>query len=386
MDTAASSGLDSAAVTAALAAAGIVPAGPVSAVRLDGGYSWRTYQLIDGAGESVVLRIAPRGGTLEPYDPRVEAAAIAAARGCVPAPRVIAVQPGDEPFGDPYLIESMAPGRVLRLSAVDDEHQRPRYRTTFARTLGVLHRDADGSAMGSATTVTEALRHELERVAQRYRRAVRWPRPGFEVGMRWLLTHLPECDEPPTFCHGDYRFGNLAWTGPGELGAVLDWERAWCGDPMSDVAFTRVYSGWCAVDGGAVADYEMAGRMVDEPRVGYAMRFERVRSYTSSLLGARAYREGRSSDPRLADIGAAGERGMLGLLDWLDEGELQPLPASWRAPVLELPHAGVAGEGLLLGATAQRADGARVRAAALSALSAHHESSNKWLIGEAGAP
>src|SRR6187455_1837077 len=102
MDTAASSRLDDTAVTAALAAAGIPMAGRVTSVQLAGGYSWRTYQLTDAACASVVLRIAPRGGTLEPYDPIVEARAIEAARGSVAAPTVLAVERGGEPFGDPY--------------------------------------------------------------------------------------------------------------------------------------------------------------------------------------------------------------------------------------------------------------------------------------------
>lgn len=299
---------------------------------LSGGYSWRTYQVSGADGSSVVLRVAPRGGTLEPYDPLIEARALEASRGSVPAPRVLAVERGHEPFGDPYLIESMAPGEVLRLSAVTDAGEREKYRTTFAGTLGVLHRDGDPSMLGDAETVGQALRVELARVAERYLRAAHWPRPGFEIGLRWLLTHLPDVDEPPAYCHGDYRFGNLAWTEPGRLGAVLDWERAWCGDPMADVAFTRLYSGWCAVDGSAVAEYERAGRHVDESRVAYARRFERVRSYTASMLGSQAFLDGRSSDARLLDIGAAGDSGMTELVDWLAEGELLPLPQGWRAP------------------------------------------------------
>lgn len=321
------------ALAAALRSASIDLRPPVRLELLTGGYSWRTYRLTGADDASVVLRLAPRGGTLEPYDPQIEARAIAASRGAVPAPRVLAVQRGAEPLGDPYLIQSTAPGRVLRLSAVSDTGERELYRTSFARTLGMLHRGGDPAALGTARTVTEALRDELELVAQRYRSAAAWPRVGFEIGLRWLLTHLPSVDDPPVFCHGDYRFGNLSWTAPGELGAVLDWERAWCGDPMADVAFTRVYSGWCAVDGAAVVEYERAGPRLEPSRLHYASRFERVRSYTASMLGAEAFRSGRSADARLLGIGAAGESGMASLIDWLGEGPLVPLPSGWRVQV-----------------------------------------------------
>lgn len=332
MDSPPSPLLDDTAVATALRSASIDLRSPVHTTLLAGGYSWRTYQVTGADGASVVLRIAPRGGTLEPYDPLVETRALEASRGVVPAPRVLAVERGHEPFGDPYLIESMAPGEVLRLSAVADAGEREQYRTTFARTLGVLNRDGDAAALGDAKTIGQALRDEVALVAERYLRAVHYPRAGFEIGLRWLLTHLPDVDEPPTYCHGDYRFGNLTWTAPGELGAVLDWERAWCGDPMADVAFTRVYSGWCAVDGAAVAEYERAGRVVDAERVAYARRFERVRSYTASMLGSQAFLDGRSSDARLLDIGRAGEDGMAELVEWLGDDDLVPLPRDWRAP------------------------------------------------------
>ena len=343
MRPAASAALDERAVCAALAAAGLELPLPVNSTLLDGGYSWRTYRVAGADGRCVVFRVAPRGGTLEPYDPLVEARALEAARGAVSAPRVLAVQRAGGPLGDPYLIQSMAPGRVLRLSAVPNPGDRQRYRATFARTLGVLHRDGDARLLGSARTIGQALRAELDRVAQRYLRAARWSRPGLEIGLRWLLTNLPDVDDPPVCCHGDFRFGNLSWTASGELGAVLDWERSWCGDPMADVAFSRLYSGWCAVDGAAVPEYERAGPRVDERRVAYGRRLERVRSYTSSMLGAQAYRDGRSADARLLDIGAAGEAGMAGLVGWLAEGELAALPRAWRvapdAQAVALPEA-----------------------------------------------
>jgi aminoglycoside phosphotransferase (APT) family kinase protein len=64
------------------------------------------------------------------------------------------------------------------------------------------------------------------------------PHPAIELGLHWLKERLPG-DRPPTFCHGDFRVGNLV-VGPAGLTHVLDWEFAHVGDPVEDVAWPLV--------------------------------------------------------------------------------------------------------------------------------------------------
>ena len=56
---------------------------------------------------------------------------------------------------------------------------------------------------------------------------------------------------PAVLCHGDYWWGNLLWQGD-QIAAVLDWEDAALGDPLSDLAGARLEllwsSGQSAVD------------------------------------------------------------------------------------------------------------------------------------------
>ncbi|GIU93386.1 MAG: hypothetical protein KatS3mg011_2292 [Acidimicrobiia bacterium] len=161
-----------------------------------------------------------------------------------------------------------------------------------------------------------AYRRQLSSMRDEYLRVALHRQPGFEAGLAWLESHLPDVPEPAVLCHGDYRFPNLTWTAPGVVGAVLDWERAWSGDPMADVAFSRLFSGWCAVAGDSVAAYEGAAeRPVDESRVGFALRFERVRAYLSPLRLMRAIHEGKGAGSTLGgdrrggggrDVGAGG--------------------------------------------------------------------------------
>ena len=64
------------------------------------------------------------------------------------------------------------------------------------------------------------------------------PHPAIEYGLAWVRERIA----PPaaaTFCHGDFRVGNLAVDADG-LVSVLDWEFAHVGDPVGDVAWPIV--------------------------------------------------------------------------------------------------------------------------------------------------
>ncbi|HEY1298085.1 MAG TPA: phosphotransferase family protein [Chloroflexota bacterium] len=59
---------------------------------------------------------------------------------------------------------------------------------------------------------------------------------------KWLVTQLPE-SPPPTMIHNDYKLNNvlLDRDDPRRITAVLDWEMATVGDPLSDLASLVVY-------------------------------------------------------------------------------------------------------------------------------------------------
>jgi aminoglycoside phosphotransferase (APT) family kinase protein len=65
---------------------------------------------------------------------------------------------------------------------------------------------------------------------------------GMEKLSKWLTEHLPE-SPPPTIIHNDYKLNNLLLdaVNPRRITAVLDWEMATIGDPLSDVASLLVY-------------------------------------------------------------------------------------------------------------------------------------------------
>jgi aminoglycoside phosphotransferase (APT) family kinase protein len=66
-----------------------------------------------------------------------------------------------------------------------------------------------------------------------------------EAGVRAAIARFgpPERPNAPTLLHGDYWPGNLLWR-TDELVAVLDWESAKVGDPVRDLAITRLDVLW----------------------------------------------------------------------------------------------------------------------------------------------
>jgi aminoglycoside phosphotransferase (APT) family kinase protein len=68
--------------------------------------------------------------------------------------------------------------------------------------------------------------------------SVEEPHPAIEYGLAWVRERLPELREA-TFCHGDWRIGNLVVDESG-LVSVLDWEFAHVGDPVEDLAWPLV--------------------------------------------------------------------------------------------------------------------------------------------------
>ena len=255
--------------------------GVAKAIRLSGGASQETWSfdiVHPGGNIGAILRRAPAGYGAAPTRAAgltAEAALMRLAHDAeVPSPRVLHVlEPRDE-LGSGFVMSRVEGETIPRKILRDDQFAAARPK--LARQLGGVLARIHGlplSHLPELRSMTAA--KEITELERDYR-SLNWPRPVFELALRWLRDRDPGPSEQMTLVHGDFRHGNLI-IGPDGLRAVLDWELAHTGDPMEDLGWICVNS-WRfgEIDrpvGGfgsreeLFAGYEAGGRRVDADRV-----------------------------------------------------------------------------------------------------------------------
>jgi aminoglycoside phosphotransferase (APT) family kinase protein len=83
--------------------------------------------------------------------------------------------------------------------------------------------------------------------AERWNRARTEDLPEMDRVVEWLGARIPPSTET-SLIHNDYKLDNvmLSETQPGRIEAVLDWEMATIGDPLSDLGLTLCYWSWAS--------------------------------------------------------------------------------------------------------------------------------------------
>ncbi|MEO7446731.1 MAG: phosphotransferase family protein [Humibacillus sp.] len=283
--------LDRLAPFLAAAAPGLL-SGPLTGRVIAGGKSNLTYEVSDGAA-TVIVRRPPLGHVLATaHDMVREHRVITALRDTsVPVPQTYAVCPGDDVIGAPFYVMERVEGTPYRFEAQLAPLGAQRVRAVSERmvdTLVALHH-VDPADVGLA----DFGRPDgfLERQVRRWKHQLDASRsrdlPGIDELHDRLASSVPAQGDP-TIVHGDFRLDNLLVTGDDEISAVLDWEMATLGDPLTDVALLEAYQTLpLMMDSVVVSDVSRAPGFISGPelRQRYAAASGRDLTHLSFHLG-----------------------------------------------------------------------------------------------------
>jgi aminoglycoside phosphotransferase (APT) family kinase protein len=266
--------------------------GTLSARLIAGGKSNLTYAVSD-ATRSVIVRRPPLGHVLATaHDMVREHRVISALQDTqVPVPATYAVCPGDEVIGAPFYVMELVEGTPYRLAAELEPLGAQRVRSIsehMVDTLVALHA-VDPEAVGLADFGRP--QGFLARQVRRWKKQLDASRSRDLPGVDELHARL-EATEPadgtPGVVHGDFRLDNLLVDGTDRVTAVLDWEMATIGDPLTDVALLHAYLTMpTMVDSSVVSDASLAPGFLapDDVLARYAAASGRDLTHLSFHLG-----------------------------------------------------------------------------------------------------
>jgi aminoglycoside phosphotransferase (APT) family kinase protein len=269
--------------------------GPLTATMIAGGKSNLTYVVGDDHREWVVRR-PPLGHVLATaHDMAREHRVMTALRDTdVPVPRTYALCEDDTVLGAPFYVMERVHGTPYRtaaeLAAIGPERTQAISRRSV-ETLATLH-----SVAPAAVGLADFGRPEgfLERQVRRWKKQLDASHSREVAGadeLHALLAAGLPAEQPAAIVHGDYRLDNLLIDDRDRVAAVLDWEMATVGDPVTDVALMLVYGRLGALDA-AVADASSApGFLSEEATVElYAERSGRDVSAIGFYLGLASFK------------------------------------------------------------------------------------------------
>jgi aminoglycoside phosphotransferase (APT) family kinase protein len=222
--------------------------GELTAEVIAGGRSNLTYELTDGANRWA-LRRPPMGHVLPTaHDMAREFTVISALHGsAVPVPEPIALCTDREVLGEPFYLMSFVAGVVLeRPDLVPDIAAATRASELLVDTLVALHAvDPDEVGLSGFGRPEGFLQRQVARWHKQFQASAPEggdDQPDLETRVvQQLAERLPESSRAG-IVHGDYRLTNVRYAPDfSRIAAVVDWEMATLGDPLTDLGLLYVY-------------------------------------------------------------------------------------------------------------------------------------------------
>jgi len=228
--------------------------GPLSARIISGGRSNLTYEVTDGT-RRLVLRRPPLGHVLATaHDMAREYRVLTALSGtAVPVPRTHLLCEDPDVIGAPFYLMDLVEGTPFRTVEQLAPLGPARARVISERmvdTLAALHAvDPDSVGLGDFGRPQGFLARQVRRWTTQLENSRSRDLPEAAELHELLVARLPD-DGPPGIVHGDFRLDNLLVDDRDQVAAVLDWEMATLGDPVTDVALLLVYQRLARLDSG----------------------------------------------------------------------------------------------------------------------------------------
>ncbi|MGQ0464992.1 MAG: phosphotransferase family protein [Sporichthyaceae bacterium] len=239
--------LDLPALRAHLDANGVATAGPLEATLIAGGRSNLTYSVTDGTSRWAVRRPPAHGQTASAHDVAREFRVTSGlAASDVPVAKPLVLCEDESVIGAPFTVVEWVAGTIVRdrdeLTKLTDD-QVERVCRNLVDVLVRLHAvDVEraglsgfGKPAGFLTRQTALWRRQWDAVHTR-------ELPDLERLHERLAERIP-AESGACLVHGDYRIDNtiLGADDPTVVLAVVDWELATLGDPLTDLALMGVY-------------------------------------------------------------------------------------------------------------------------------------------------
>jgi aminoglycoside phosphotransferase (APT) family kinase protein len=160
------------------------------------------------------------------------------------APRPFVVCEDTAVLGAPFFVMERRRGVVLRESTPPAMPPQA-ISEAFLEAMVRLHAiDVDTPELRALGKPEGYVERQVRGWADRWERARTEEIAEMEDVVRWLAAHIPE-PLAPSLIHNDYKLDNVMLAEDGtRVEAVLDWEMATVGDPLSDFGLTLCYWFW----------------------------------------------------------------------------------------------------------------------------------------------
>jgi len=312
--------------------------GDLDATLIAGGKSNLTYEVTDGAGAWIVRR-PPLGHVLATaHDMAREHRVMTALREtAVPVPATYALCQDPGVLGAPFYVMAKVDGtpyrRAEELAALGAERVTA-ISTRLVDALAALHAiDPVDVGLGDFGRAEGFLGRQVVRWKKQLDASRTRDLPAADELHARLAAGVPP-ESAPGIVHGDYRLDNVLVDASDQVTAVLDWEMATLGDPLTDLALMLLYARLGASAGALVSDVAAAPGYLSEEQTlqRYADAGGRDLTHFGFYLGLAAFKlaailegihyrylQGQTVGPGFEHIGEAIHPLLAAGLDALDQ-------------------------------------------------------------------